>query len=89
MKINSFLLGFAGLNRNHFYDLIELLQSEVYCIYSMLLVKLGYIIVPDGLDPAYRSNEHNLEGAINRLRWLTPDRINSLGSDPATTLKMR
>ena len=65
------------------------MQNEVYCTWIMMLVHLGFIRIPGHLDKAYSNPGHTMEGALNSLRWLAPDFINNLGSDPEATVKMR
>ena len=69
--------------------LADLLQSEVYMVIIMLLKHAGYIRIPEYLDEAYRNPGRTQAAAIERLRWLAPSLVGSLGSYPEETLKLR
>ena len=88
-KRNTLLVDWLKIDRRTIRSLSELIQSELYCIVVMLMVHAKYVRVPPFIGGSYRNPAHNVNGALERLRWLIPGVVKDFGSDPEETIKQR
>ena len=79
-KRNTLLCDFLRIDRMIIRSLSDHIQSELYAIVVMLLFHGKFIRVPGYLGRSYQNPAHSVQGALDRLRWMTPALVKEFGS---------
>ena len=65
------------------------IHSEIFGAALIMMECLMLVEMPDWMPIQYRNPLHNFESVMNRLRYMAPALVATLGSDPENTIRIR